>query len=232
MGESPPVVTNPLFFLDYDGTLAPIVDEPMQAFPHPDIPPILEELAKHHPLWIVTGRYLNDLEQLVDHSFQAIGLHGIQRGRLHGSTGYDISDASREDISMMRRTAPESDGIAIEEKGPMFALHYRRSPDKKAAKDAIWEWLEDLPETLDAILGKDVVELRPKGVSKGTAVSEIAQRHERQTPLYIGDDVTDEDAFRALDENAVTIKVGEGKTAARYRVRGVEDVVAYLRQYL
>lgn len=232
MGDRPPVVTNPLFFLDYDGTLAPIVDDPMEAFPHPDIPHILDELAERYPVWIVTGRFLNDLEQLVDHSFEAIGLHGIQRGRLHDSTEYDIADAAREDISMMRRTAPESDGITIEEKGPMFALHYRRSSDKKAAKDAIWEWLEDLPETLDAILGKDVVELRPKGVSKGTAVLEITRRHDEHTPLYIGDDVTDEDAFRTLDENAVTIKVGEGKTAARYRVRGVEDVVAYLRRYI
>lgn len=232
MSDRPPVAANPLFFLDYDGTLAPIVDDPMQAYPHPDIPPLLEELVERYPVWIVTGRYLDALERLVDGSFEAIGLHGIQRGRLHGTSEFRISEGAREAIERMRATAPAPNGIQIEEKGPMFALHYRRSSDKKAAKDAIGEWLSDLPDTLDAIWGKDVVELRPKGISKGTAVSEIVRRHPGRTPVYLGDDVTDEDAFRVLDENAVTIKVGEGRTAARYRLGGVEDVVDYLRGYL
>lgn len=232
VGDRPPVVSNPLFFLDYDGTLAPIVDDPMSAVPHPDIPPMLDALVERHPVWVVTGRYLDDLDQLLDRPLEAIGLHGIQRGHLHGEREFNISDEARVDIRSMRESAPASDGIMMEEKGPMFALHYRRAQDKNAAKGAILQWLEDLPETLDAILGKDVVELRPKGISKGTAVSEIARRHADRMPLYIGDDVTDEDAFRALGEKALTIKVGEGDTAAQYRLGGVDDVVGYLKRYL
>ena len=229
---SPPVVPNPLFFLDYDGTLAPIVDDPMQAFPHPDIPDILDNLADRYPVWVVTGRYLDDLEQLIDHAFEAIGLHGIQRGRLSGPKEYHITDEERGSIQQLRETAPVGPDVNLEEKGPMFALHYRRAADKEAARSSIRSWLTDKPESLDAIWGKDVVELRPKGISKGTAVSEIAERFSDRTPIYIGDDVTDEDAFKALGDDALTVKVGEGETAARYRLDGVEDVAAYLRRYL
>lgn len=229
---SPPVVPNPLFFLDYDGTLAPIVDDPMQAFPHPDIPEILDELAQRYPVWVVTGRYLNDVEKLTDFSLQAIGLHGIQHGRLNGATEYRISDEARRAIRDMRKTAPSSGDIRLEEKGPMFALHYRGASDKEAARSAIREWLSNVPDTLDAIWGKDVVELRPKGISKGTAVSEISDQYDARTPIYLGDDVTDEDAFRALGDDAVTVKVGGGDTAAKYRLADVEDVAEYLKRYL
>ena len=229
---SPPITSNPLFFLDYDGTLAPIVDDPMQAFPHPAITDILDDLADRYPVWVVTGRYLGDLEQLIDHTFEAIGLHGIQRGRLQGPKEYHISDNDRGSIRKLRETAPVSADVQLEEKGPMFALHYRRASDKDAAREAIRQWLSDKPDSLDAIWGKDVVELRPKGISKGTAVSEIAERFSDRTPIYLGDDVTDEDAFRALGDEALTVKVGDGETDAKYRLGGVEEVAEYLRRYL
>lgn len=227
-----PIVHSPLFFLDYDGTLAPIVDEPMQAYPHPAVPEILDELAARHPLYIITGRYLHDVEKLLEKPYEAIGLHGIQRGRLRGPKQNAISDEARTAIERYRDSAPASETILLEEKGPMFALHYRMAPDKEAAQSAIREWLADVPDVLDPIWGKDVVELRPAGVSKGTAVREIADRHPDRTPIYIGDDVTDEDAFRALGEDAVTVKVGGGDTVARYRLDDVDAVVDYLGQFV
>ncbi len=229
---TPPLVKRPLFFLDYDGTLAPIVDDPMQAGPHPEIPAILEELDTRHPLFIVTGRYPSHLRTFLDTSFNVIGLHGVQKGRLYGELSSVISGHAQEVIDRYRRTAPTSNGIRLEDKGPMFALHYRLAPDKDAARDSIRRWLGDVPEVLDPIWGKDVVELRPAGISKGTAVGEIAARHPDRTPLYVGDDVTDEDAFQALGDGAITIKVGEGETAARYRLATIDDVVAYLKKYL
>lgn len=228
----PPVVDEPLFFLDYDGTLAPIVDEPAEAYPHQAIPAILDELARRHPLYIVTGRNLDDVEKLLGKPYQAIGLHGVQLGTLQGSKRSAISDRARAAIDRFRISAPQGEGLQIEEKGPLFAVHYRQASDKEAARFAIRQWLADVPGVLDPIWGKDVVELRPSDVSKGTAVREIADLHPDRTPLYIGDDVTDEDAFRALDDDAVTIKVGEGETGARYRLAGVEDVATYLKRYV
>ncbi|SRR5690606_19246204 len=232
MSDRLPIAPDPLFFLDYDGTLAPIVDDPMQAFPHPDVPELMEALARRYPVWIISGRHLSDLEQLIDQSVDAIGLHGIQHGRLHGPTSFRISDEERAAILSMRRSAPISEGIQIEEKGPMFAVHYRLSGDKDAARRLISEWAEATPDSLDAIWGKDVVELRPKRTSKGTAILDVIDGFPGRTPIYIGDDVTDEDAFRVLDADAITIKVGPGETAAKYRLGDVNDVVDYLRGYL
>ncbi|MEX0820971.1 MAG: trehalose-phosphatase [Rhodothermales bacterium] len=227
----PPVADQPLLFLDYDGTLAPIVDDPMEAFPHPDVPELLRQLDARYPMWIITGRFLDDVEQLVDGPYRAIGLHGIQRGRLGGEKENVISEEARRAIDALRETVPEHDGLRVEPKGPMFAVHYRLADDKQAARTAIAEWLSDVPDVLDPIWGKDVVELRPHGVSKGTAVRDVAARHPDRTPVYLGDDVTDEDAFRALGDEAITVKVGEGETVARYRLPTIEDVVEYLARY-
>ena len=230
--HSPPRVENPLFFLDYDGTLAPIVDDPTKAYPHPGVPDLLDSLRKRFPLYIVTGRYLIDLQAFLDSSLDAIGLHGIQRGRLGGEFTNELPEAARADIERYRAKVPTFDGLRIENKGPMFAIHYRQADDKSAVQRAIQDWLGDVPNSLDPIWGKDVVELRPRGVSKGSAVREIALRHTACTPVYIGDDVTDEDAFRELDDGAVTIKVGDGDTIARHRLAGVSEVVEYLSTYV
>ncbi len=229
---TPPIDDRPLFFLDYDGTLAPIVDDPTEAYPHSAVADLLRGLDERYPMWIVTGRLLNDLEQLLDGSFRAVGLHGIQRGRLGGSMENAISAEARRAIADLRETVPTPEGVRIEPKGPMFAVHYRQAEDKEAARTAIAEWLADAPEVLKAIWGKDVVELRPHDASKGTAVREIARRHPDRTPIYLGDDVTDEDAFKALSDGAITIKVGKGETVARYRLADIDGVVSYLRQYV
>ncbi len=231
---APPVAERPLFFLDYDGTLAPIVDDPLQAHPHRHVPAVLERLEARYPLWIVTGRHLRDLPAFLGLKLQAIGLHGAQRGVLGSAPESLMTEAVREDIERMRAAAPELEGVRIEDKEHAFAVHYRNAPDRAAARARLEDWLADCPEALDAIWGKDVVELRPDGLTKGTAVRRLAAAHPEHMPVYLGDDVTDEDAFRALREHeaAVTIKVGPGETAARYRLDGPEDVVAYLKRYV
>ena len=228
----PPVVEGPLFFLDYDGTLAPIVDEPSEAYPHADASGILERLSESHPVVLVTGRKLADLTTLLPLPLEAVGLHGLQRGRIGGEIDDRTPPEVLDEIRRMRETVPRGEGIRVEEKGSMFAVHYRLSLDKTSVRELLRNWLTEVPESLDQIWGKDVVELRPRGVSKGTAVLEMAEQFPGRTPVYIGDDVTDEDAFKALGEDAVTVKVGEGETAAKYRLGDVDDVVEYLRRYV
>ena len=126
------------------------------------------------------------------------------------------------------------DGVRVEDKGGAFAVHYRRAPDEAAARSALERWARGAPDALEPVWGKKVVELRVRGVSKGVAVAAHAARHPERTPVYLGDDVTDEDAFRALNAarpDAVTVKVGEGETAARYRLPDVGAVVGYLRGF-
>lgn len=231
----PPVVDDPLFFLDYDGTLAPLVEDPMRAFPHPEVETLLATLEQRFPVWIVTGRYLADLSVFFERPFRAIGLHGMQEGTIGGAARITVEDAAREAIDRMRATIPVLDGLAVEDKGPTFAVHYRRVADEAAARERLQAWMAGMPDVLNPIWGKKVVEVRPHGIDKGVAVRRVAAAHPERVPLYLGDDVTDEDAFAALHalrDDAVTVKVGEGETQARYRLADVEAVVAYLKRYV
>lgn len=230
----------PLLFLDYDGTLAPIVDDPAEAWPHPAVPDLLRQLAERHPVVVVSGRDVAALSRfLPDVSVRAAGLHGAEIGTL-GETPEPAPELSRlrPELDRLRAAVPDADGIRVEDKGAAFAVHYRAAPDEAEALSALRAWASDVPDGLHAVWGKKVVELRPRDVSKGTAVARIAREHPDRTPVYLGDDTTDEDAFAALaaladepDRQPVTVKVGEGETAARFRVPDVGAAVDYLRGF-
>lgn len=236
----PPVPDRPLLFLDYDGTLAPIVDDPAAAHPHADVPDLLAALVEAHPVVVVTGRDLAALGRLlVDGSgapvaVRAVGLHGVEEGR-PGTVERRAGEEHQAALDRLRAAVPDEEGIRVEDKGAAFAVHYRHASDERAAREALEAWAADAPETLATIWGKAVVELRPADVSKGTAVAAIAAEHPDRTPVYLGDDVTDEDAFlalQALRQPAVTVKVGEGETAAGHRLPDVDAVVDYLRRFV
>lgn len=233
----PPVPDAPLLFLDYDGTLAPIVDDPSAAVPHPDVPDLLDALDARYPVWIVTGRDVRALEAFLDRSLPVIGLHGSQEGRLGGEVRRLMSDDALNAIRELRERVPDTDGVEVEEKDPSFAVHYRKAADD--AVDALEAWVDTMPDVLDAVWGKNVVEVRPKGLTKGSAVRRIAVKHPDRTPVYLGDDVTDEDAFKALHalrdatgRAVVTVKVGPEDTAAEHRLDTPDDVVRYLQRFL
>jgi trehalose-phosphatase len=231
----PPVVDDPLFFLDYDGTLAPIVDDPDAAVPHPDVPDVLRALDERYPVWVVTGRDLRALSSFLDQPLNAIALHGAQQGTVGGEVEHLMSDEAAQALRRLRESVPSVDGLNVEEKDQSFAVHYREVEREEEAKDRLRRWLDPMPNVLDAIWGKKVVELRPEGLTKGTAVRRIAEDHPDRVPVYLGDDTTDEDAFAALqdlDREAVTVRIGKADTRADYRLAGPDAVVEYLRQYV
>ena len=231
----PPVAARPLFFLDYDGTLAPIVDDPDAAVPHPDVPDLLRQLDAQYPVWIVTGRDLQALSAFLDQSLNAIGLHGAQQGTIGGTVERLMPDDAAQALKRLRESVPSMDGLAVEDKDQSFAVHYREVDREAEARERLQSWLDAMPEMLDAIWGKKVVELRPEGLTKGTAVRRIAEEHPDRVPVYIGDDTTDEDAFAALKglaRDAVTVRIGEADTLADYRLAGPDAVVEYLRRYV
>lgn len=231
----PPVVDDPLFFLDYDGTLAPIVDDPEAAVPHPDVPTLLRQLDDRYPVWIVTGRDLRALSSFLDHPLPAIGLHGAQEGVIGEEAQRLMPDDAARALQRLRESVPNVEGLRVEDKDQAFAVHYREVEDEEEVQNRLSAWLDAMPEMLDAIWGKKVVELRPEGLTKGTAVRRIAEEHPDCTPVYLGDDTTDEDAFAALQDlerETVTIRVGNEETRAEHRLEGPDEVVAYLQRYL
>lgn len=225
-----PVVESPLFLLDYDGTLAEIVDDPTKAFPHAEVPYLLNALHRQFPLYIMTGRRLIDLSKLLGvDGLNGVGIHGMESGKLGEQPDAFIEAVHLDPLDAVRQDLPHIEGLKTEDKMLSLALHYRNvSPEGLAALNY---WAVSVPAALDKVWGKKVLELRPHGYSKGRSAAQLAKLHRQATPVAIGDDTTDEDIFVALPD-ALTIKVGEGETNARMRLRSVNDVVSYLRRYL
>ena len=207
-------------FLDFDGTLAPIAPTPSGASLPAEMRDRLASLAEHCLVAIVTGRSRADAERRV-------GLSGVI---IAGSHGFDIqgppgSNIRRNDGAAFEatiRTADEAlgqalapfDGWVIEGKPSSIAVHYRnvQAAEVEGVLNAVGRVLESHPR-LRATPGKKVIELLPRvDWNKGKAVAWLCDTlglFEGGTlPIYIGDDVTDEDGFRALHGRGVSIVVG------------------------
>ncbi len=225
-----PVIESPLFLLDYDGTLAEVVDDPDKAFPHHEVPQLLDALHKQFPLYILTGRRLTDLSKLLEvHGLNGVGVHGLEMGKLGEEPELLIEPVKLGALDAIRRDLPHIKGLRIEDKTVSLALHHRNVVPEGLA--ALNHWSDNVPATIDKLWGKKVLELRPNGYGKGRAAVQLAKLHPRATPVAIGDDTTDEDMFAALP-TALTIKVGKGETTARMRLSSVADVIIYLKRYL
>lgn len=228
----PPKAKSPFFLLDYDGTLAEIAPRPEEARPYPGVPELLGALARRYPVYLVTGRRVWDLERLLPvRGLRAYGVHGLEEGTLFGQVRARVPEPALWSLEMVREAIPRLPGLWVEDKELALALHYRGAPDEAAVAEALRRWAAGLPAGLETLWGKKVLEIRPRGYGKGRVARELATRFPDRVPVVLGDDATDEEMFRALPE-AVTVKVGPGPTAARFRLPDVAAAVAYLRQYL
>lgn len=228
--SAPYFVDAPLFLLDYDGTLAEIVPDPETAFPHPDVPGLLRDLREKYPVYLVTGRSIESLSRLLDvPGLEVIGVHGMEAGRLGEPATPLITEGDLDALEVARAQLPKISGLKVEDKRWAVALHYRSV--NAAGTDALKAWSERLPQGLDLLWGKQVLELRPDGYSKGRVAMRLAAEHPQAIPVVIGDDTTDEGAFVAIPQG-LSVKVGEGATQARTRLPDVASVVSYLTQYV
>ncbi len=228
--NEPHVLDAPLLLLDYDGTLAEIVANPEAAVPHFEVPQLLRALHERYPTYLVTGRSVKSLSRLLRvPGLEVVGVHGMEAGRLGEGATPLIAEGDLDALEVARVQLPEIPGLNVEDKGLAVALHYRNVD--AAGTDALKAWSKMLPTSLDRLWGKQVLELRPHGYSKGRVVARLAAKHPQATPLFIGDDTTDEEAFAAIPQG-LSVKVGEGETRAQTRLPDVAAVVAYLKRYL
>ncbi|MGF1664313.1 MAG: trehalose-phosphatase [Kineosporiaceae bacterium] len=224
-----------LVALDFDGVLAPIVAVPSAAAMPPVTRTALERLAAGRPAGValVSGRALADLTAVArpPAGTLLVGSHGAE---VAGAPS-PLDAAARELLATVtdevRAVVEAHLGTTVETKPAGVVLH-TRTADRAVAAAAAAAVLAG-PATRPGVRttrGKEVVELSVVDVDKGRAL--LALREELQVPavLYAGDDVTDEHAFEVLDDDAgdVTVKVGEGRTAARWRVDGPDAVPALL----
>lgn len=218
-----------LVLADYDGTLAPIVPRPEDAVPQPGAREALACLLAHprHRAAIVTGRLAEQVHAFLDLSgLPVVGLHGMQW------PGEPLAAADPEALRLIAAQLPAVPGLHAEDKGWTLAAHYREVPEPEQASVEARLAAITLPPGWEAIAGKKVREFRPSGFGKGRAAQRLAEAYPTHQPVFLGDDVTDEEGFvrlRAL--GGVTVKVGEGPTAAEYRVADPAEVVALLRTW-
>lgn len=219
---------------DYDGTLAAIVDDPADAKPNRDSMVAirgLQELPATQAA-IISGRSLADLARLTGDPEGAhlVGSHGSEFDPDFASSLDPQARELRDRVhAAVDRVAASAPGFSVEVKPASIAFHYRNA-EQDAARTAVAELMASIA-SLDGVHvknGKMVLEFAVIPTSKGAALTTIRQRLGASAVLFVGDDVTDEDAFVTLAGPDVGLKVGPGATAARYRVGTTDDVARVL----
>jgi trehalose 6-phosphate phosphatase len=226
---------------DFDGVLAPLVLDPAESRALPGTIEALEALAAlpHTHAAVVSGRDLDTLTSLTglaDSAVTRIGTHGAQTSR---ATTTDLTPEQEETLERVTRDLEavaegRPAGLHMESKPSAVVLHTRRMTDREAADEVEAAALEVTTRHtgLHVLHGKQVVEVGVVPADKGSALVALRDEVGAEAVAYFGDDVTDEDAFRALGPDDVTVKVGEGETAARFRVDSPEDAAEALTRLL
>ena len=215
---------------DYDGVLAPLVDDPSAAAPLPGVADVLAGLAAVPGVTVamVSGRGVDDLRTTSGFGgpLRWIGSHCAEfDGPLAGDLAHR-RDSLRDQLSPVVAGTP---GAWLEVKPASVAVHVRPVSDRAAAT-ALLKRVRFIADTsLTVKPGKDVLELAVTDADKGSALRRLRTELGAAAALYLGDDRTDEDGFRALDDDDVTVKVGEGETVARHRVTDPRAALALLQ---
>lgn len=222
-------------FLDLDGTLAPIAARPQDVMSSARLTGLLEQLNKRLDgrLAVISGRTLEDIDRILEGRITSVSaVHGLVRrdsaGRLRTPEPHP---GMRRAVDALQAFAARDPGLLVEEKGASVALHFRlaraRALDARALARRV---AADTGLTLQE--GDMVEELRMPGPSKGDAVQEFMETpaFRDATPVFVGDDATDEHGFAAAARlGGFGVLVGHPReTHARFSLRNVEDVLAWL----
>jgi len=232
----------PAIFLDYDGTLTPIVDDPAAALLPETMRDTIKKLSEHYRVAIISGRDLKVVQELV----------GIDNIVYSGSHGFDIAYPGAPDTGQdkWQRYLPVLDraeaelcstlqhisGVLVERKRFTVAVHYRKVEKNQISKvEKAVDIVAGRYRELRKSFGKKVFELRPdadwdKGKALLSLVETLYADSAHVIPLFIGDDVTDEDAFQAIRDSGIGIRVGNSgyRTSARYVLKDPAEVMVFL----
>ena len=219
---------------DYDGTLAPIVDVPGEARPRRESVAALRALAalSDTSVAVISGRSLHDLAALsrLPEEIHLVGSHGTEFdvgfARALAPEALALRDRVTDELHAIAATR---EGVIVEHKPAGVALHYRQASDEdgSAALAAVRDGPAQLPG-VHAREGKQVIELAVVQADKGYALDALRHQVGATAAMFVGDDVTDEDAFSRLTGPDLGIKVGLGPTFAAQRVEGPDDVARLL----
>jgi len=232
-------------FLDYDGTLTPIVEDYKAAFLSENMRYLIRSISKISPTSIITGRDLMDIRELVkldelhyagSHGFELIGPDGFvfENEEAKKSLKKIVKAADR-----IKEATSTIDGVKFERKKFALAVHYRQVSEHQQSKvkKIVYDILSQYPEIKPG-KGKKVIELKPNfNWHKGKSLRKLLERIVKNTTnhpfiFYIGDDITDEDAFFEILDDGIGILVGDHgqKTFAGFHLKNVNEVKTFLEK--
>jgi trehalose-phosphatase len=231
-------------FLDYDGTLTPIVSRPELALCPTEVKLLLENLRDLPNVYvaIISGRALEDIREKIgipqityvgNHGLSIQNPAGVHKKRLSPERQKEFEKISQE----LRESLGRISGILFEDKGLILAVHYRNSGREDIARirQVLREKMEEWKDRWQISRGKMVSEVRPKvDFDKGQALQSLLKVFPPQglLPFYLGDDQTDDDAFRVIKEQGISVYVGSAKmvSEAEYYLENPAEVEIFLRR--
>ena len=237
----PPFERNWAFFLDLDGTLLEIEETPDAVDADYSELALVGHLlrAADGAVAMISGRSLQQLDEiLAPLVVPAAGQHGAERRDAQGVRHRHRFPANvlRPVAVGIRQFASTHKGLVFEDKGASVALHYRLAPQLASAAHAkVREAAEPLGDQVEVQDGKMVVELKPAGCDKGKAIADFMREPPfmGRVPVFLGDDVTDEYGFCVVNAmGGHSIKIGEGESAARWRLENPAAARAWLAQWI
>ena len=224
------------YFFDFDGTLVEFADQPDLVRLAPEIRRDIDRIAvaAGGALAIITGRDLGDVDRFLAPMVLPIAaVHGMMRRSADGIVHHSPVDGDAIEVLQDRLGAfvESTPGVLLERKQGSVALHYRVRPSLEAAcVTAMDEAASDL-SGVQLLRGKMVIEAKAGAGNKGLAVADFMaeQPFAGRTPIFAGDDITDEDAFEEVNvRRGISIKVGTGNTSAQYRIESIAALHEWL----
>lgn len=227
-----------LIALDFDGTLAPEVDDPEQARAIPEAREAVLRLLKmpNTRVALISGRALRSLATVSDLPDNAllVGSHGIEIRLDTPDIHLTLDTAELEQVDVLSEVlgevADSIDQVWLEPKPAGFALHTRLATEANSRMAHLVALSEANAEVEDLTVrsGKNVLEFSVRSTTKGEALEHLRGYTRADAVFFAGDDVTDEDAFAALGADDLGLKSGDGPTLANYRVAGPKEIARAL----
>ena len=225
-------------FLDVDGTLIELTDSPFDTYADAELKELLAEVAERlgGALALVSGRSIEYLDALfAPLRLPAAGLHGVERrkatGIMHGASFVDSQlDPARAALDALVKSHP---GTLLEDKGRTVAVHFRMAPEVESiVRDTVAAVASHLGSNYHIQEGSMMLEIKPRGFTKDAAIKAFMQEppFSGRKPVFVGDDLTDQDAFKAVENRGgISIAVGD-RVHGQYRIESPAAVRAWLRE--
>jgi trehalose 6-phosphate phosphatase len=222
-----------LLAFDFDGTLAPFGMDPLITCMRAETAELLRSLAHAAPVAVITGRSVRDVTARLEGipMLAVIGNHGAEPSRFAKRATREVEGW----MPRLRDVVATLPGVVIEDKGPSVSVHYAHAVDPEQAIAVLEALVPELPHAVQVVHGTRLVNLVPEGApDKGDALATIVKSHELPGALFVGDELTDEPAFRrAAVDAGLGVRVGAWKgTAATFHIPTQADIDALLTELL